>query len=146
MRREFKIGPHQYFVEDDLVHSIADPNTPMTLATVQAWTAEVEPVLTEFGRVVLLTNGRAVMKVSAEARRHLAAWSRAPQIVASAIYDAHPVSRALLALITGAMNFFLQASGKPTVAMSFFSTEQEARRWLAEKRRLFLDAHPALKR
>jgi hypothetical protein len=128
------------------VHSIADPGTPMTLAAVQAWTAEVEPVFAEFGRIVLLTNGRAVMKVSAEARRHLAEWSRAPQIVASAIYDAHPMSRALLALITGAMNFYLQAAGKPTVTISFFSTELEARRWLSEKRRLFLETHPELKR
>jgi len=113
---------------------------------VQTWTAAVEPVFDEYGRILLLTNGRAVMKVSAEARRHLAGWSRAPQIVASAVYDAHPVSRALLALISGAMNFFLETAGKPTVTLSFFSTESEARRWLQEKRRAFLERHPELKR
>lgn len=146
MHKEFQIGPHRYFIEDDLVHSIADPNTEQTLESVQAWTEQVEPVLEEYGRIVLLTSGRAVMKVSSDARRHLAQWRHAPKIVASAIYDAHPLSRALLALITGAMNAFLRASGKPLVTISFFSTESEARQWLAEKRRLYLEAHPTLKR
>ena len=82
MATEHLIGSHRYIIDDDLVHNIPDPNRNLDLEMMQAYTALLEPVFVKFGRVFLLTDGGSIFSVTAQARRHLADWSRGAQIVA----------------------------------------------------------------
>jgi hypothetical protein len=138
MVSEHRIGPHRYVIDDDMIHNMADPESTMDIEEMRAYTAMCDPVIEKFGRLFMLTDGRAMFKVSAEARRHLAEWPRSAQIAASAIYGGNMATRALIKLIGAAMDLLGKARGKPTLNYSFFATEAEARAWLAKERDAFL--------
>jgi len=143
MVSEHRIGPHRYVIDGDLVHNMADPHTALDLEMMQAYTKLLELVLQKYGRVFLLSDGRALFNISPEARRHLASWPSAPQIIASAIYGANAVSRALVKLIAAAMEIVQSSKGKqPAHTMMFFASEAEARAWLDKERCRYLAAHP----
>ncbi len=139
MASEHRIGTHRYVLDEDTVHNMPDPQVSLDLPTMEAYTALVEPIFQRYGRLFMLVDGRSMFKVDAQARRHLAAWPRGPQIVACAVYGGGAVTRALIKLIVAAMSVF------GSLAMenhAYFGSEAEARSWLQEERRKYLNAHP----
>jgi hypothetical protein len=134
MVSEHTIGPHRYVIDEDLIHNMADPGSTMELVHMQAYTAMCDPVIARYGRIFMLTDGRAMFKVSAKARRHLAEWPRGAQIAASAIYGSNLATRTVVQLIGAAMNMLGSNRGKPAINYAFFATEAEARDWLVKER------------
>lgn len=142
MATEYLIGSHRYIIEDDLVHNIPDPNRNLDLEMMQAYTALLEPVFVKFGRVFLLTDGGSIFSVTAQARRHLADWSRGAQIAASATYGGNYVSRTLIKMIVSVMSISGKNRGRMSANQAFFASEAEARSWLLTEKEKYLAAHP----
>lgn len=146
MATEYLIGSHRYIIDDDLVHNIPDPNRSLDLEMMQAYTALLEPVFVKFGRVFLLTDGGSIFSVTAQARRHLADWSRGAQIVASATYGGNYVSRTLIKMIVSVMSLSGRNRGRMSANQAFFASEAAARSWLLIEREKYLAAHPGAAR
>lgn len=132
---KFMAGRNPVHIEGDVVLSICLEDTDAE--GIRQFFEIVEPVFAKYGRALLLTDATRNVSVSAEARRMLAEWSKTHRVV-TAIFGPGITTRAMLTLITRAMNLL----GKNTEKAAFFATEAEARAWLDEQRREFLTKHP----
>lgn len=142
MATEHFIGSHRYIIDDDLVHNIPDPTCSLDLEAMQAYTELLEPVFVKFGRIFLLTDVAMISAVTAQARRHLADWSRGSQIAASAMYGGNYVGRTLIKMIVSVMSMSGINRGKISANQLFCATQAEARSWLLHEKEKYLAAHP----
>lgn len=142
MATEHFIGPHRYVIDGDLVHNMPDPNEPLDLQMLKAYTVLVEPVFEKFGRIFMLNNASSVFNISAQARRHLAEWARGGQIAASATYGCNYTSRTLIKMIESVMVLSDRNRDRQPARQAFFASESEARTWLELARDKYLTAHP----
>lgn len=142
MATEHFIGPHRYIIEGDRVHNMPDPNQPLDLESMQAYTALLEPIFLKYGRVFMLTDASSGFNVSAQARRYLAEWPRGAQIAASASYGVNYTSRTLIKMIQSVMGLSDRSRGRQPSQQAFFASESEARAWLEVERDKYLAAHP----
>src|SRR6187402_1085146 len=97
-----KFGPNDVTVDNDLVASVSN-GTP-TLEDAQQFLDAVAEVEARHGQVVMLTDVSKGFAMSPEIRRLTVDWSKKHRLVASALWGATTTTRAVLTLVTRAMN------------------------------------------
>lgn len=133
MRELRPFGPHELYIEGDLVLSIV--KGMVTLADVRQLLACMEEVISRYGYFMLLADNARFVGIDADARRHSALWTADKRILGMATYNASFTARTLLSLIMKGINLL----NPNPLQFTFVKSEAEARAWLAEQRRRYLD-------
>jgi hypothetical protein len=131
-----QVGVNTVYVDGDLVHTVCNGET--TLAMVQEYFPLVERVLAEKGRVFLLADASKTIAISSEARRYITEWSKTHRLTAVANVVTSPVARAMMTMVTRAMNLL----GQPSPRTVFVSTLAEAQAFVAAQREDYFRHHP----
>lgn len=135
----YKFGPNDVYVEGDLIFTVV--HGVASLEASQSYLAVAAEVLVKHGQVVMLTDVTEGFGLSPETRRYTTEWSKKHAIVASAIFGASAPTRAMLLLVTRAMNLI----GGYQSNVRFMATEAEARDWLDTYRLpAFRRKHPGI--
>jgi len=119
-----KLGPTHVYIEGDLVYSVVNGVTPLEYA--KRYLDVVAEVGAKHGHILLLTDVTRGFGLSPETRQYTAEWAKSHRIKASALFGANPTTRAMLTLVTRAMNLISRSDDNTR----FFATEAEARAWL----------------
>lgn len=120
----YRFGPNDIYVEDDLVFAVV--HGVASLEATKGYLALTSAVAARHGQVVQLTDVTWGFGLAPETRRYAAEWAKSNYVVASAIFGASAPTRAMLLLVTGAMNLI----GGHRSNTHFCATEVEARSWL----------------
>ena len=120
----YKFGPNDVHVDGDLVFTVV--HGVASLDAAQRYLEVAAEVLAKHGQVVMLTDVTEGFGLSPDTRRYTTEWSKKHVIAASAIFGASAPTRAMLLLVTRAMNL---VSGYQSNTR-FTATEAEARAWL----------------
>ena len=120
----YKFGPNDIYVEDDLVFAVV--HGIASLEATKDYLALTSEVAARHGQVVQLTDVTWGFGLAPETRRYAAEWAKTNYVVASAVFGASAPTRAMLLLVTGAMNLV----GGYKSNTHFCATEADARAWL----------------
>lgn len=128
MSTAHSIGKHRVFEEDDLIRVVWDGDA--TLAELQAIMAVPARFYELHGHCLLLFDLRRAQTGRDNHRRWLTDWSRERPRLRLASFGASLLIRTLVLLVNRAAQMF----NKQVQDAYFFSTEQEAREFLAAER------------
>jgi hypothetical protein len=129
------IGPHLLEVEGDTI--ITRPNGPFKLEHLTEFLPHIEKLLAERGRCFTISDFRSSVSFPAETRRHAIEWSKKHVVTGSVMFGTSLTARVTLTLMVRATAILTR---RP-VPLAVVSTEDEARAWVAERRKkLFPDA------
>lgn len=130
------VGTHEVRVEDDIVFLIQRGD--YTHDDAIKMHAEMGHLLDSIGRAFALVDQSRAGKTDPGARKMIVEWNKKYKASGSAIFGGSVVSRAAATLILSAIRLF----APDTSPVVFFSSEAEARAWIAAQRAKIMTHQP----
>lgn len=123
------IGPHLIEVEGDTV--LTRPTGPFKLEHLTQFLPLLEDILARRGRCFTISDFRSQMTFPPETRRHAIEWSKKHVVTGSVMFGTSLTARVTLTLLVRATEIITR---RP-VPLAAVSTEDEARAWVAARRK-----------